>query len=174
MGTLVSGLALALIVGAIIALAAAILLRRRSGLPWAQVVATDTSAWQPLVRPLFSARLGLTGKPDYILRRGQALIPVEVKPNRRASQPYLSDLMQLAAYLVLLEETTGVAPPYGLLRYAEATFELRYTAAVREEVLATLNEMRELLTAPDVERSHEEAARCRGCGFRAQCSDALG
>jgi CRISPR-associated exonuclease Cas4 len=81
--------------------------------------------------------------------------------------------MQLAAYLVLLEETTGVAPPYGLLRYAEETFSLRYTPAVRAEVLATLTEMRDLLSAVDVARNHDDAARCRGCGFRSQCEDAL-
>ncbi|MCX7860029.1 CRISPR-associated protein Cas4 [Chloroflexus sp.] len=168
-----AGLGLALILCAVGILALAMILRRRSGLPWARVVATDAGTQHRLERPLFSARLGLTGKPDYILQRGQALIPVEVKPNRRATEPYPSDLMQLAAYLVLLEETTGAAPPYGLLRYADTTFQLRYTATVRDEVLATLDEMRDLLAAADVARNHNEAARCRGCGFRAQCDDAL-
>ncbi|WP_298407098.1 Dna2/Cas4 domain-containing protein [uncultured Chloroflexus sp.] len=166
-------LGIALILCAVGMLVLAMMLRRRSGLPWARVVGSDTGIQRHLERPLFSARLGLTGKPDYILQRGQALIPVEVKPNRRVAQPYPSDLIQLAAYLVLIEETTGVAPPYGLLRYADETFQLRYTAAVRDEVLATLVEMRDLLDCDDVARNHAEAARCRGCGFRAHCDDAL-
>ncbi|WP_298816949.1 CRISPR-associated protein Cas4 [Chloroflexus sp.] len=167
------GLGIVLICCALGILVLAVFLRRRSGLPWARVVAADTGLRRIPERPLFSARLGLTGKPDYILQHGQTLIPVEVKPNRRASQPYHSDLLQLAAYLVLLEEITGVAPPYGLLRYADETFQLRYTSAVREEVLTTLAEMRALLTATDVARSHDEVARCRGCGFRSRCDDAL-
>lgn len=167
------GLGIALILFALGILLLAIILRQRSGLPWARVVSTDVGETRTLTHPLFSARLGLTGKPDYILQQGDYLIPVEVKPHRRAPQPYPSDLMQLAAYLVLLEETTDVAPPYGLLRYAEETFSLRYTPAVRAEVLATLTEMRDLLSAVDVVRNHDDAARCRGCGFRSQCEDAL-
>ncbi len=167
-------LGIALICGAIVMMLLAVKLRQRSGLPWARVVATDMGAWRTLERPLFSARLGLTGKPDYILQYGQTLIPVEVKPNRHATQPYHSDLLQLAAYLVLLEETTGVAPPYGLLRYADISFQLRYTPTVRAEVLDTLAEMRALLAAVDVTRSHTEVARCRSCGFRTQCDEALG
>lgn len=173
LGKLMVALGIALILGAIGIFVLAFVLRQRSGLPWARVVSQDVSEARTLTRPLFSSRLGLTGKPDYVLQRGSHLIPVEVKPNRYAQQPYQSDLMQLAAYLVLVEETTGMAPPYGLLRYAETTFRLPYTAAVRAEVLTTLSEMRDLLRATDVARDHEDAARCRKCGFRDQCEDAL-
>jgi CRISPR-associated exonuclease Cas4 len=96
-----------------------------------------------------------------------------VKPGRRASQPYDSDLMQLAAYCLLVEETTGRAPPYGLLRYAEATFRLDYTPALRERLLDILDEMHELLEADDAERSHDDPRRCAGCGFRSSCVDTL-
>ena len=173
LGKLMVALGIALILGAIGIFVLAFILRQRSGLPWVRVVSQDVSEARTLARPLYSARLGLTGKPDYVLQRGSDLIPVEVKPNRYAQQPYRSDLMQLAVYLVLIEETTGTAPPYGLLRYAEATFRLPYTAAVRAEVLTTLSEMRDLLRATDVARDHEDAARCRKCGFRDQCEDAL-
>lgn len=166
-------IAITLIVLALAALAAALWLRRRSGLPWAAVVADDVGAGRRLQRPLYSARHGLTGRPDYLIERRGAPIPVEVKPGRRASQPYESDLMQLAAYCLLVEETSGSAPPYGLLRYAERTFRLDYTPAVRASLLATLAEMRDLLDADDAERSHDERRRCAGCGFAESCEESL-
>jgi CRISPR-associated exonuclease Cas4 len=165
--------ALALIAVAFVLLAGAAVLRRRSGLPWGRVTADDVGAGRTLQRALVSRRYGLTGKPDYLIDRGGASIPVEVKPGRRASQPYDSDLMQLAAYCLLVEETTGRAPPYGLLRYAEATFRLDYTPALRERLLDILDEMHELLEADDAERSHDDPRRCAGCGFRSSCVDTL-
>jgi CRISPR-associated exonuclease Cas4 len=126
-----------------------------------------------LEKPLFARRIGLTGKPDYLLDIRGSTIPMEVKPGRRATRPYESDLMQLAAYCLLVEETSGATPPYGLLRYAERTFRLDYTPRVRDELLTLLDEMRHELTQSDCSRSHDDPRRCRGCGFFEQCDDAL-
>jgi CRISPR-associated exonuclease Cas4 len=163
---------------ALIALAAALLIlalrtRARTGLPWAPIIADDAQAGRGLERALVSRRHGLSGKPDYIIERGGRQIPVEVKPGRYATQPYDSDLLQLAAYCLLIEETSGQAPPYGILRYAEASFRLRYTPDVRAELLATLDEMRDLIEAEDAARSHSDPRRCAGCGFGPQCEDSL-
>ncbi len=147
-------------------------LRSRSGLPWAPVLESDMGSGQT-AEPLYSARYGLSGRPDYLLRRSGALVPVEVKPGRQAQQPYESDLMQLAAYCLLLEEQYGQAPPYGLLRYAEQSFRLEYTPDVRATLLELLAEMRDLLDAEDCARSHDEAPRCTGCGFFDICDEAL-
>jgi CRISPR-associated exonuclease Cas4 len=165
-------------VGLALLLLAALLLvwglrvRRRTGLPWAPVVAQDMYG-RTLDKPLFARHIGLTGKPDYLLELRGRTIPVEVKPGRRAVRPYESDLMQLAAYCLLVEETSGEAPPYGLLRYAEQTFRLDYTSQVRDELLALLDEMRAALQAPACARSHDDPRRCRGCGFFEQCDEAM-
>ncbi|MCX7791901.1 MAG: Dna2/Cas4 domain-containing protein [Chloroflexaceae bacterium] len=158
---------------ALLLLVVAVVLRQRAGLPWGRVAAADVGAGRPLERPLVAARYGLVGKPDYLIERGGVMIPVEVNPGRRAPQPYDSDLMQLAAYCLLLEETTGHAPPYGFLRYANATFRLAYTPAVRQRLVSALAEMRALLDASDAARSHNDPRRCAGCGFRTLCDDAL-
>lgn len=151
----------------------ALRLRRRTGLPWATIVSSDMGTRHALERPLFSARYQLTGKPDYLLKQGMVSIPVEVKPGRHATAPYESDLLQLAAYCLLVAETYDIPPPYGILRYAETSFRLRYTPAVRAELLATLAAMQADLAAADCARSHDEPARCRGCGFVQQCDEAL-
>ncbi len=166
-------LALALLLLAFLFSMGALRLRRRTGLPWAPVRYSDTRR-QVVEKPLFARRFGLTGKPDYIIERRGCLIPVEVKPGRMASRPYESDLMQLAAYCLLIEETSGTAPPYGLLRYAEHTFRLDYTSSVRDELLLTLDEMRATLDDEDCDRSHDEPQRCFSCGFYSQCNEALG
>lgn len=163
---------LALLLVALMALFAGTRLRGRTGLPWAPVRYRDTGGHAP-EKPLIARRLGLVGKPDYLLEQRGRTIPVEVKPGRMAGRPYESDLMQLAAYCVLVEETSGTAPPYGLLRYAEQTFRLDYTPAVRGDVLALLDDMRADLDVADCGRSHDDAARCYGCGFFEQCDQAL-
>lgn len=147
-------------------------LRQATGLPWVPVIYQDTGGYAP-EKPLIARRLRLVGKPDYLLEIRGRIVPVEVKPGRRADRPYESDLMQLAAYCVLVEETSGAAPPYGLLRYAERTFRLDYTEQTRDDLLAILDEMREALADADCERSHDDARRCASCGFYEQCADAL-
>jgi CRISPR-associated exonuclease Cas4 len=164
------GLALLLLAGLL--LVWGLRLRRTTGLPWAPVLAQDTYG-PTLEKPLFAKRIGLTGKPDYLLDIRGATVPVEVKPSRRAGRPYESDLMQLAAYCLLVEETSGIAPPYGLLRYAEQTFRLDYTPRVRDELLALIDEMRAELDEQDCARSHDDSQRCQGCGFLGLCDDAL-
>lgn len=166
-------IALAMLMLAFVLLVWALRIRQRTGLPWAPVRAQDMRG-RELEKPLIARRIGLTGKPDYIIDQRGASIPVEVKPGRHAATPYESDLMQLAAYCVLIEETEDTPPPYGLLRYAEHTFRLDYTPQVREDVLVLIDEMRDALDAADCARSHDQPRRCQSCGFFAVCEDALG
>jgi len=140
-----------------------------------QVVYADTGGWEKVEKPLHSEQYRLVGKPDYILRTKQGLVAVEVKPTRRASQPYESDLMQLAAYCLLLEEDWGESPAYGLLRYAENTFRVEWDETLKTELLEVLAEMRDLENYPASlggelpEPQHDMTSRCQNCGFRYVC-----
>ncbi|HEX6289356.1 MAG TPA: CRISPR-associated protein Cas4 [Herpetosiphonaceae bacterium] len=166
-------MAYVLLACAVVLLAVALRLRRATGIPWARVQASDTGGWRAAEAPLISQRYGLVGKPDYVLETRDGLIPIEVKPSRTAPEPYDSDLMQLVAYCLLIEDTTGAAPPYGLLRYARHTFRVPYTRALRAELIELIEELRQRREAQDVPRSHDSAARCRGCGFYSMCDDRL-
>jgi CRISPR-associated exonuclease Cas4 len=149
-------------------------LRERMGIPAnARIVYADTGAWKRVERPLFSRRFGLTGKPDYVLDADGATIPVEVKPNRLASSPRDSDVMQLAAYALLVEDTYGAIPPYGLLKYRDAVFRIDFTDDSRTRLLELMDVMRQDLKTRDVTRSHTEDWRCRGCGYRDRCGQSL-
>jgi CRISPR-associated exonuclease Cas4 len=152
----------------------AIRLRASSGLPRGDVVYTDTGGWGRLERPLFSARLHLTGKPDYLVRADQGYVPVEVKSGRAPEAgAHAAHVYQLAAYCALVAEAYGQRPRYGLIKYADKTLKVEYTRALEAGLLQILDEMRADAAAADVARSHEAAARCRGCGFRAACDEAL-
>jgi CRISPR-associated exonuclease Cas4 len=144
-----------------------------TGLPRAEVLAQDTERGELPTEALVSHRHRLAGRPDYLLRVGGATVPVEVKPRRRAAAPYSGDLLQLAAYCLLVEETTGVAPPYGILRYAHCSWRLPYDAAARDGVLAALSALGRDARAADVARSHEEPRRCAACAVRAACDQRL-
>jgi CRISPR-associated exonuclease Cas4 len=148
--------------------------RRQSGLPAGVVVYTDVDGWTRAEAPLFSARLGLTGKPDYLVRRGAEVVPVEVKSMAApAGGPHASHTFQLAAYCALVNEAYGRRPAYGLIKYADQTLAVPYTAALEAELRALLDEIRADREAEDVPRSHDQAVRCRACGFRAVCADSL-
>lgn len=142
------------------------LLRRRSGLPIrARIVYSDTGAWRQVEHPLFSRQYALTGKPDYIVEDKGTLIPVEVKPNRTSPEPRESDVMQLAAYGLLMQDAYGEHPPCGLLKYRDAVFRIEFTPALRTRLLDLMDGMRRDLNSPDVARDHADAWRCRACGY---------
>lgn len=168
-----TSIAMALFVLGAVILILALRMRAATGIPWAPILSDDAQIGHSPARTLVSRRYQLSGKPDYIIERHGRQIPIEVKPGRTAPQPYHSDLMQLAAYCLLIEETTGQAPPYGILRYAEQSFQLRYTPAVRNELLEILDAMQAAREAEDVERNHEQPQRCAHCGLRYVCDDAL-
>ena len=142
--------------------------RREMGLPQGRVVYADMAGWERGA-PLYAPRYGLSGKPDYLLRLGPRTIPVEVKPGRVASQPYEADVMQLAAYCLLVEDVLGQRPTHGVLRYADATLTIPYTDSLRRQVLSAADEIRRARRAPAVHRSHDSPQRCSACGYSDAC-----
>jgi len=148
--------------------------RQEAGLPGGRVIYTDTRAWgAPLEQPLFDAKLGLTGKPDYLVEQKGQIIPIEVKSGRAPEAPYDSHIYQLAAYCLLVEKTYGKRPPYGIVHYPTRDFAVDYTPALESALLDLLAEMRRDETRAEVDCSHAEPARCRRCGFRNVCDQKL-
>jgi CRISPR-associated exonuclease Cas4 len=147
--------------------------RRATGLPLGHVVYVDTGAWDRCERPLFSNQHRLTGRPDYLVRSREGLIPVEVKSGIAPEQPYPAHVLQLAAYCLLVEEQESRSPAYGILKYRDRAFEVDYTPALRDELVHTLDAMRRDLGAHDVARTHDQAERCQGCGYRDRCDQRL-
>lgn len=147
--------------------------RRSSGMPHGRVISSDTGGWSPVSKPFFDPELRLTGKPDYLVETGGKFIPVEVKSSRAPDAPYDSHVYQLAAYCMLVENASGVRPPYGILHYRDRTFAIDYTPGLKVSLLDLLEEMRRADQQRSQARSHELPQRCQRCGYRSTCDQAL-
>jgi len=167
-------IALLLLLLGLTALLAAVFLRRASGVPAGQIIFDDAGNWQRNEKPLFSTRYRLTGKPDYLVREGKQVIPVEVKSTSlRGRKPYSSHIMQLAVYCLLVEDVMGVRPGYGILKYANTTVRITYSDDLRADLLAILRDIRRARSEKYIPRSHSEPKRCRFCGYRDVCGEDL-
>ncbi|MGD8455654.1 MAG: Dna2/Cas4 domain-containing protein [Anaerolineales bacterium] len=147
--------------------------RKTAGLPGGRVVYSDTNEWGRVEAPLFDPVTHLVGRPDYLIRRKDAVIPVEVKSGRVPDSPYDSHIYQLAAYCLLVEREFGVRPPYGAIHYGRRTFAIDYTQELETALLDLMAEMRVAERKKSVDRSHDSPPRCRGCGFAYTCEQAL-
>lgn len=148
--------------------------RKAAGLPGGRVIYTDTHGWNKLEKPLYSAALDLTGKPDYLIEKNGKIIPVEVKSGRAPEAPYDSHIYQLASYCLLVEKTYHKRPPYGIIHYEGRDFAVDYTPQLEASLLDLLVEMKRDERRKVVPRSHEQASRCKRCGFRDVCDQRLG
>jgi CRISPR-associated exonuclease Cas4 len=147
---------------------------RQSGIPDGRVVYQDTDRRHNVERPLVSPSCGLTGKPDYLVEAANGLIPVELKSrNCPRSGPHEGEVAQVTAYCVLVEDAFGATPPCGIIQYADRAWPIRYTINDRKRLLHILDQMREARNTRTAHRDHQHAARCRACGYRAVCDEAL-
>ncbi len=153
--------------------------RRSTGLPGGKVIYSDTRSWGPVEEPLYDPILGLTGKPDYLIEKGDHLfIPVEVKSGRAPESPYDTHIFQLAAYCLLVANLYGRRPPYGILHYTgpsknSRTFQIDFTPQLETTLLDLLADMRQQERRKEVDRSHKSPGRCKSCGYRSVCDQRL-
>ncbi len=140
------------------------------GLPEGEVMYSDT-AWRRWTRPLMDPELGLSGKPDYVVRLSEEVwVPVEVKSTPAPAQPYESHVYQLVAYALLLQRQLNKRVPYGYIRYADRTFRVEITPAMEARLMDLIAEIRDLRSqGREPGRSHASPARCRACGYRRLC-----
>jgi CRISPR-associated exonuclease Cas4 len=143
--------------------------KQMHGIPEGSILYSDLNV---PAEPLFSRRLRLSGKPDYIVQKGSQYIPVEVKTGRQ-DHPQHSHMLQLAAYCQLLEDTTGVFVPEGILVYNTVPYTIPFDPKLRFELANVMRAMRACLRDGEVERNHTEPGRCHACSMRQYCSQRL-
>jgi CRISPR-associated exonuclease Cas4 len=122
-------------------------------------------------RTLRAERYRLVGRPDVLRRRPDGrLVPVELKSRPAPTGgPYPSHRLQLAAYCLLVEEETGRSPPFGVLRYADREFAIRWDRSARAELLAALDALRR----PYDGRASPTPSKCAGCAWSPRCDASL-
>jgi CRISPR-associated exonuclease Cas4 len=147
---------------------------RKSGMPRGEVFYEDASGQAQ--EQFFSKRLLMAGKPDYLMKdRNGDLIPVEVKSSNapRAGRPYESNLMQLAAYFLLLEDVLERPTPYGLIRYRNRTLRVANSDELRARLMEVIAQMRGLMARGGARRTHNRAQRCSRCSVAHACNERL-
>ena len=147
--------------------------RSATGLP-AGLLVYDDAGRQHLQRPLVSHRLRLAGRPDYLIETAAGLVPVELKSGAcPRSGPHAAHVAQLMTYCVLVEDTLARPVPCGVLHYSDAERQIPFTPDRKREVLQLADEIRRKRGSANVHRQHQHIGRCRKCGYRSVCEDAL-
>lgn len=147
--------------------------RRQAGIPAGRVIYSDASQWWKIEKPLYDPKLRLTGKPDYLVKKGNQVIPVEVKSRRAPQAPHDSHIYQLAAYCLLVEREYRTRPAYGIVHYNNKTFAIDFTPELESSIQAIILEMQSRTARSQVNRSHEDDKRCQHCGYRSVCDQSL-
>jgi CRISPR-associated exonuclease Cas4 len=162
--TVLLALAVLLVGAGIVAGAARSLIARRRDGALGALIAVDAGA--PMT--LRSVRYRLSGRPDLVRRLPDGRrVPIELKSRPAPpAGPLPSHRVQVAVYCLLLEESTGVAPPFGVVRYGDGVeFRVRWDAAARANLLA----LRAEVDRPYDGRATPSHAKCARCGWRAVC-----
>ncbi|MGI0055567.1 MAG: CRISPR-associated protein Cas4 [Thermoplasmata archaeon] len=117
---------------------------------------------------LRSERYRLVGRPDLVRRRADGrAVPVELKSRAHPrGGPARSHILQLWVYCLLLEESEGRSPPFGVLRYGDGVeFEVPWGDTERR----ILVEIRREMDQPYDGRARPSPGRCARCRWVTIC-----
>ncbi|HZV50038.1 MAG TPA: CRISPR-associated protein Cas4 [Candidatus Dormibacteraeota bacterium] len=148
---------------------------RRAHEEWARRARSDGTGELPaglrvVSQEMVSRRLRLRGRLDAVVAEGGRLLPYEVKSTTTPVRPHPGQLLQLAAYALLLEERTGRRVDRGYLHYLGdgGVVEVEITEAAKWQVREVMEDLRRVVeteaTPPRAPASH-----CRDCGYRKIC-----
>jgi CRISPR-associated exonuclease Cas4 len=123
-------------------------------------------------KPLFSKRFRISGKPDYVVKKNNYYIPIELKSGSY-NQPPKNHLLQLAAYCQILEDTSAAFVPYGIIVYYNSEYKIPFDPRIRFELESVIKKIRGSLKSGKAELNHNDPRKCRGCSMRSYCKDKL-
>jgi CRISPR-associated exonuclease Cas4 len=139
-------------------------MRQRRGLGGGKTVSLDRIT-------LTSRRLGLTGRPDRLVKHGGTVIPEEWKKSRTLRPWHRA---QLGVYFLLIEEDLRIRPTHGFIVCGNGTrHRIENTEELRTWVLHVAGQIRVAKARID-ERIKVPPApgQCRPCGMREHCAQA--
>ncbi len=144
-------------------------IKKKLHLPDGEIIYVDDLKRSPLMK---SEKYKIWGRPDLLIKKGEDYIPVEIKTGRIPRGPLFSHIMQLTAYMVLVEENYK-APPYGLLKYGPVIYKIEYEEDLKNLMLEKVKEIRKALESGEVHRNHHKVGKCLHCSRRDICPERL-
>ncbi|MDI6603626.1 MAG: CRISPR-associated protein Cas4 [Thermoanaerobacteraceae bacterium] len=116
---------------------------------------------------LRSEKYGISGKPDYIYELGSELIPLELKSTKvDDNSPLFKDVMQLAAYFLIIEEVFGKKVIRGRIIYQNTMFEIYNRKKVRKDLMKIIKNMRLMENGKYDPEERGSFIKCRFCPCR--------
>lgn len=147
----------------------AVMKKRKYRIPEGKITYSDLNI---SAKTLFSKRYRIAGKPDYIVKKNNQYIPIEVKSGSYP-QPQKNHALQLATYCQLVEENYGNFVPYGILVYKNSDFKIPFDPTLRFELESVINKMRGSLKNGKVALNHNDPGKCKYCSMRIYCKEKL-
>jgi len=123
--------------------------------------------------PLYSRKLGLSGKADIVEFHRQpdgSEVPLPVDYKRGPRRKWENDDAQLCAQAICLEEMLGVSVPKGAIFHAASKRrrEVSFDSALRTVTLETIDKIRSMLDSGKVPPPVPDK-RCEGCSIKKIC-----
>ena len=113
----------------------------------------------------YSKKYGIAGRPDEVKEECGEWIPYEFKSSVYKGRVYPAHIMQLAAYCLLIEDTKGYKPSYGIIEYQNHREPIYYTKDLRANLLTQIKKIRnENPEEKDLPPVCEDTRKCRHCG----------
>lgn len=113
-------------------------------------------------KPLRSHTVGISGKPDCLIRTASGVVPVELK---NASKPpacgevYPSHMIQAVAYCALVEDYMKIPAPYALVIYAgQQVRRVDFSEQRRRWLLDTIRQLELARERQTASRNHDHRA----------------
>jgi CRISPR-associated exonuclease Cas4 len=123
---------------------------------------------------LVAKDFGLSGQPHYLLTYEGGSIPILARSAAAPEEPHAAHVMQVIAYCLLVAESTGSRPPYGVIRYGDGrTFEVDFDEDSVEHLSGVVEEIEANRRHLDVPISHNDRGRCFACSHRKRCVQSL-
>jgi CRISPR-associated exonuclease Cas4 len=118
--------------------------------------------------PLWSKRLGLTGRADLVEFHGSTPYPVEYKHGRKRWRPEAE--LQLCAQAICLEEMLGQPVPCGAIFHqgSRRRTEVKFDDSLRQRVEEAVAAVRSLLASQTLPEPVNDA-RCEHCSLKESC-----
>jgi len=142
--------------------------REASGFSQSEVaLAIDGGTLLP-EREYISAKQGLAGRPDALVKELNYVIPVERKPlAKKLRDRYVA---QLLVYMRLVEEFEGIRPPHGYLLLGPTCRRIKVinSESKQQWVDSLIREMRGILEGAEP-RALPHEKKCSKCDVRERC-----
>lgn len=124
-------------------------------------------------KTIFSEKYRLAGKPDYIVKRKNNYIPIEVK-KVESNSPFKNHILQLASYCLLLEDKFKKEVPFGVLVYSKGQqFKIPFDENLRRELSKIISNIKNSIRKKSVMRNHNFVNRCLFCSYRHVCNQKI-